>query len=497
MALFPTFQDANDDDPRFDTSGKKEVVDVADLPDEAPEIVAKQDAPVATEAPKTVTKKTEVPEAAAAVPKAAPEVAPEGEPISAPAQTPEASNMMSPEEAEASDASLAHPNYFDLPKGKPVKQDFTERRITKIDGGEELDSVTPIMDAEAFKKEAEAHLALHQEVSDSNTPDWIIKPDVWPSFVKFPSVRDLEAIRVAEENGLLDDERKQKFNEDFQKRSLLMQSRAAQIDTWIYEENDAFTYDERKRGFLFRPLILKNIEDLKAQRLKSLDEHEKSLGGNGGTHNVQDPFWDIKWAILLDPTASPNDPKFKNVARWGHNAAIMVDGGQLCVDEDGMHVPRGCMGTKMAAEAAVMEALERGWKSINIAGSEEFVEAAKEAALAAGLGAKLTTYYGFAGKSKPEYIMPKPPKLSGVQNTQDDTLAAHDQLMSDAGKEGSGEASRGHSPALKKPDIEPAEKAADTGGAPIADPFEGEDESDLEAARKLREAEAQNVPEPT
>ena len=50
MALFPTFQDANDDDPRFDTSGKKEVVDVADLPDEAPEIVAKQDAPVATEA---------------------------------------------------------------------------------------------------------------------------------------------------------------------------------------------------------------------------------------------------------------------------------------------------------------------------------------------------------------------------------------------------------------------------------------------------------------
>jgi hypothetical protein len=512
MGIFPTFQDANDDDPRFDTSGKSEALDTADLPDEAPSrspaagnkvatpeveqdgLAANNDqqATVQAESPKgkVMTAQTEKPTAAAG-----------GD---VPAQTTGAVPNAAPDDAQADGMPLVHPNYFDLPKGKPVKQDYTERRISKIDGGEDLNSVTPIMDAEAFKKEAEAHLALHQGVSDSNTPDWIVKPDVWPSFVKFPSQRDLEAIRVAEENGLLDDERKQKFNEDFQKRSLLMQSRAAQIDTWIYQENDAYVQDERKRGFLFRPLILKNLEDLKAQRQKSLEEHEKALSGSSGKQNFQDPFWDIKWAVLLDPTASPNDQKFKNVARWGHNSAVMLDGGQLCVDDDGMHVPRGCMGTKMAAEAAVMEALERGWKSINIAGSEEFVQAAKEAAVAAGLGAKLTTYYGFASKSKPEYIMPKPPKLSGVPNAEDDTLAAHDQLMSEAGKEGSGKdmaPSKGSGndqrPALKKPDVEPSEKPASHQDAPIADPFEGDDASDIEAARKLKEAEAQSVPEPT
>ena len=35
MSIFPTFQTAEDDDPRLDTSGRKEDVDVADIPDEA------------------------------------------------------------------------------------------------------------------------------------------------------------------------------------------------------------------------------------------------------------------------------------------------------------------------------------------------------------------------------------------------------------------------------------------------------------------------------
>lgn len=52
-------------------------------------------------------------------------------------------------------------------------------------------------------------------------------------------------------------------------------------------------------------------------------------------------------------------------------------------------------------------------------------------------------------------------------------------------------------PALKKPDVEPSEKPASHQDAPIADPFEGDDASDIEAARKLKEAEAQSVPEPT
>lgn len=407
----PTFQTLNYDDPEFDTSGVKE-----DLLDDVVE-----DTPEATDAPEADQKDA---------PPAAQEVTP---PAADPAA--ETAAEVAPQESSGDEFIPEVPEaYFKLPKGEPIKEDFTDQRISKMDPDGIDNSVSQITDEDAFRREAEAHMALQQgNAPEADYPDWIKKPAVWPAFIEFPSKRDLEAIRVAEEKGKLDDERKDKFNEHFERMSLLMQQRARQIDGWITAENDEILKQEKNSFGIFRSYVKKDLNALRKERDEFEEQRQEALR-KGEETPVRDPFFDVKWAVLLDPHASPDDPRFAQVARWGNRTATMIDGGSLRVDDDGMHVPHGDDGSEMAGKMAVLEAMERGWTSIDIAGSEEFVKGAREAAIQAGMGAKITTYYGFIGRSKAEFIMPKPPKMPGIETPQDEAKDAHEDLTKGDGQ---------------------------------------------------------------
>lgn len=436
--MLPTFDNFDDDNPDLDTSGKTEtLIDDAEAPDQGPE--------------KKVGK------------------------VAAPAADPFIPQVSA--------------EYFRLPGGEVVPEKLTERRIGSIDPDGVSNSVNEIPDQEAFMREAEAHLALGQGEKQSNAPDWIKKPAVWPDFITFPSRRDLEAIRIAEEKGKLDDERKAKFNEHFEHLSVLMQARARQMDKWIMSENDEIIQAERNRFFLLKSNMKSSILELK--RMREADEEMRTEAMNNGedvSEMTSDPFHDIKWAVLLDPYASPDDPRFAEVARWGHGLAVMHDGGNLRADDNGFTVPFGDDGSVMAGKMAVLEAIERGWTSIDIAGSEEFVKGARDAALQAGLGAKITTLYGFAAKSKTEFIMPKPPKLGGVDTPPEQAKDAHGDLIS-----GVGQAPKGK----QGPIIDGSNSSDTSGGKPTAPggsddlidvPF-AEDEADTAAMNAIRTSE--------
>ena len=529
MSIFPTFQTAEDDDPRLDTSGRKEDVDVADIPDEAlPKEVAEPEhkpAPVATNtaplpnenAAQSKANKGDTPvdakndkpankPAPEVVKAAAPTVETPLEP--APAAVKGTAPAVEQGAGPVQTASALSPyipqvpaSYFDLPKGQAIRLSYEDRHISEVDSGRVVNSVTQIADEEAFKKEAEDHLAIHQEKRAENLPEWIEVPEVWPKFMKFPRKKDLDAIRYAEEQGGLTDEVKEEFNANFAKQSELMQARAAQLDAWIMEENEQIMAQEKRIKLIFKPLVKRELKLIEKNRAKAEKVNAASIKKGKGIKIAEDPFKDIKWATLLDPHASPDDPRFTNVGRWGHNCVELIDGGKLFANDEGMHVPFGDDGSTMAGEMAVQEAIERGWTSINISGSEEFIEGARKAALAAGLGAKLTTQYGFSKSARPEFIMPNPPKLAGFRTEAEKTQDAHRELMSDKGKEGAPEGQRRPLQAPGKGGAEVAkERTSETAEEPkadsISDPFD-EDPKDDEALRKLREREAaeQGLPE--
>ena len=323
--------------------------------------------------------------------------------------------------------------YFDLPDAEPDVESLEERLARRSMADRECGSVSRIHDEEAFLREAEAHLALKQGEQPDTYPSWIRKPEAWPTFMEFPNKRDMQAIRVAEQQGRLDDEARARFNEHFEELSQQMQRRAKQLNEWMLTVNKDIMDQERRTGLTRRlPFIKRTIIDLEKDREKA--------GRKDGTPQEKDPFCDIKWAVLLDPYASPDDPRFANVARWSHRGLETLDGGKLYADDNGMFTPSGSESTEMAGAMAVQEAVERGWSSIDIAGTEAFVKGAREAAVKAGLGAKITTQYGYLGRDRTEFIMPKPPQLEGVENDADKLSGAHDELTSGQGRAPEGEA---------------------------------------------------------
>jgi hypothetical protein len=258
--------------------------------------------------------------------------------------------------------------------------------------------------------------------------------------------------------------------------------------------------EERNTYKFLTPMIKRNLSDLKKDRAAFEAEQEAAMvqGREPASNITSDPFKDIKWAILLDPYASPDDPRFADVARWGHGSAVMNDGGMLRVDDDGMRVPFGNDGSVMAGKMAVMEAIERGWTSINIAGSQEFVQGARQAAIQAGLGAKIVTQKGLLGRSKPEYIMPNPPKLATIRTANEEAQSEHESLLKGDGKAPPGgpiedaewtpiddktvttpNGRKITTPGLK---VDPAE--------PAVDPFAGDSAEDDEVLTALEEKEA-------
>ena len=250
--------------------------------------------------------------------------------------------------------------------------------------------------------------------ADEKHGDWIRKPDYWPVFMAFPTRWDVKEIRRADEEGGLDAERKKKFNKNFRDLSDLMRDRAKQMNDWIISVNEKIMPGERNWVGVAESHIKKDIHTLHRYRARlELERDRAARRGRIITPDiVADPFMDIKWAILLDPHAPEDDPRFTDVHRWGHGLAILRDGGVLRVDENGVRRPSGTDGTFMAGKMAVREAFERGWSSINVSGEKEFIEGARREATRVGIGASVTTRYGLMGKSRTEYILPKPPKMT-------------------------------------------------------------------------------------
>jgi hypothetical protein len=513
----PTYQDSVDDDPRLDTSGRKEEP-IADAEDPTP---AKPKA-ATPEAPEV--KESPAPEA---VP--APEMAPAPEQIVSvsygdrfenvpPPEAyaePAAEAVTSAEEPDEEPAEATGPEivdstnplipqrtkgYYNLPAGAPIVQTAEERHAARINSGNGANTVDRIEDEEAFIREAEEHLALHQgKKKEPDIPEWMKKPAIWPTFIEFPIRKDLEAIRVAEEKGKLDDKLKAEFNEHFQKHSEHMQARARQLDVWLLEENAKIFANERNIMGGFRARWMesrqsRSTNNLVDAREKAEKQRQADLEA-GVTPTKKDPFYDIKWAILLDPYASPDDPRFKNVARWGHSTATTHDGGELCVDDDGMFTPKGNEGSEMSGALAVQEAYERGWTSIDIAGSEEFVKGAREAAIKMGMGAKITTRYGLLGRSKPEFIMPNPPKLSGIETDADELQDAHSDLTRGEGKAPKEETNEASKTSPKdQPEKAPA-KDVEPAKVKVEGPW-GDRQPDDEQKRPEQENEDASAPAP-
>jgi hypothetical protein len=463
----------NDEDPSLDTSGFKEDAILDDDPDAS--VATKKPAAKAEPAP-AVTKTPAV----------------DAEPVVL--KEPGAEEPQAADAAPEKDPYIPEVNrdFFKYPEGKPVQQSFDERRVDVMDPDGVMNTVDHVSDEEAFKREAEAHLAISQGKEDANYPDWINKPDVWPLFIGFPSKRDMQAIERAESEGKLDDERKAKFNEHFEKLSILMQQRARQMDAWMTAENEEIMLGEKKKYGVFRSYVNRDIHKLRKDREKLEAEREQAIkDGKLPPETASDPFYDVKWAVLLDPYASPDDPRFADVARWGHSTTIMQDGGALCADDDGLRVPKGNEGSVMAGKMAVMEALERGWSTIEISGSEEFVKGAREAAIQAGMGAKITTRYGLLGRSKPEYIMPKPPKMAGMTTAKEETASAHEDLLAGEGKApADGKEEHLDSPKPPRKLTRPGEEETPEAQDLVESPFDGDtDEADAEALKRLKAEE--------
>ena len=307
-------------------------------------------------------------------------------------------------------------------------------KIGNPDDEQELGGRVERMDSDEFMREAKAHKELEEnaeaETEEIKDPsDWMIKPEIWPPFIDFPSHNDRETLRIAEKEGLLDDEMKAKFNAKYQEMSVRFQARAKLVDAWIFEQNKNFT-DERKHFFLLKSYIKRDIDNLRAQR-KAHEKEQDLLPEDKRNYDNPDPFYDIKWASLLNPDSSI---QIQNVARWGHSTLVTLDGGILKADNDSMYVPFGDAGSADAGKMAVMEAVERGWSTINISGSPEFVQAARQKAVECGIGAKITIHTGLVGKTRTEFLMPRLPAEEGMKSPVEEAKDAHDELSGNEGK---------------------------------------------------------------
>lgn len=339
-------------------------------------------------------------------------------------------------------------SYGDLPKTAPIPKDDDNPDIGRADGPAE-NSIS-YMSPEQFEAR---RLALSQGQPEKDIPSWIVKPDIWPPFIEFPSKKDLANIKAAEVAGELTDERMAAFNEHFQRLSVLMQLRSEQLDQWIRDENAFLDRNRVKKLTPWSSHVRKNM--------KALERERKQLGDNLD----RDPFHDIKWAVLLDPYASSDDPRFAAVARWGHNSLETSDGGVLVATDDDIYIPRGSTGTEGSAQQAVLEAVERGWTTISIAGNKEFAMKAAAEAQKYGLGAEITIHHGFSLSSKTQYIMPNPPKLEQARNEASKAKLAHQALMA-----GEGQAPSSDKEGADNKSSEPSAEPVDVGK-----PFDGEE----------------------
>ena len=291
------------------------------------------------------------------------------------------------------------------------------------------------MDLDDFMREARAHQAESEQNTDADAEDgkdlsnWMKKPAIWPSFIDFPSHNDLETIRIAEAAGKLDDEMKKAFNAKYEEMSIRFKKRAEQMDAWIIDQNRNFGNEKKHLG-MFKSYIRRDIDNLLAERDARAAAQDK-LPEEQRNYDNPDPFCDIKWASLLNPSAPV---QLQSVARWGHSTLRMQDNGVLKANDDSVYVPFGDAGSADAGKMAVMEAAERGWSTINISGSPEFVQAARQAAMERGLGAKITVHTGFSGKTRTEFLMPRLPGEEGVKTPVEEAKDAHEELSGEAGK---------------------------------------------------------------
>lgn len=365
------------------------------------------------------------PVAASAAPPAAVTPEPEGITAQEPAGTPEDSseNIAAGDLlAENSMVPTVAGEYMVIPKGDPIEKDIENPDVGRAEGPAQhaMSSMT--------KEQFENDMLALQQGAPSSVPSWIQRPDIWPSFIEFPSKRDLAAIQAAEDSGDLDEKAKADFNEHFARLSILMQMRSEQLDQWIIGENKILDQGRIRTTTYFSSSIRRNLRSLTKERAKAarLDD--------GNVVRPVDPFHDIKWAVALDPYASTDDPRFAFVSRWGHSSLETYDGGTVTATDDEIYVPSGKVATAQAAQIMVQEAIERGWTYLDVNTDVSFGRELKAACQKAGLGAKIS--YGSFGLSlkKAEYIMPNPPKLSIARGEDAGAKVAHQKLSGEDGK---------------------------------------------------------------
>ncbi|CAN0589130.1 unnamed protein product, partial [Laminaria digitata] len=156
---------------------------------------------------------------------------------------------------------VVSPEYMKVPKGAPIKRDDENPDVGRIEGPAK-NSVSH-MTEEQFN---ERRLAIEQNIEGDDKPSWIIKPDIWPPFIDFPSKRDLDAIKAAEQSGALDDDQMAKFNEHFARLSVLMQMRSEQLDQWLRDENEFLDKNRSEKVYFWSSLVRRNLKSLMKER---------------------------------------------------------------------------------------------------------------------------------------------------------------------------------------------------------------------------------------
>lgn len=356
------------------------------------------------------------------------------------------------------------------------------------------------------QEQAEMRFRQEEERKENTVSDefpWLRRPKDWPSFIRFPSEKDLIALRVENaskldemkklEEAILDiaeklksgaveeekreaaaaylarsqkslaDKRRQyeewpdQVNARFSQYSDLMRARAKQIDKWLKREYDAVnrwdlgSYGNFMRGFgNLRHKATHRVTPQKVERavrhltktpteahMRNSEEDRAALDAAGHT----DPHKHIKWALLLDPHLRPDDPKFKPIARFGHDVLRTRDGATLVAKGDELFVARFSNPTKQAAMLLIREAIERGWDQINITGTREFCQFAED--LLTGnvdgfvvdrtIRAKIQTRDGI-GAPRPRFITAAPPALHSAGSTDaEKARAANEELLGHKG----------------------------------------------------------------
>lgn len=184
----------------------------------------------------------------------------------------------------------------------------------------------------------------------------IEKPDGWPAVMSWPPKKLRDRIR----DGKVNEDNVHKVKAYYDEYARLVGDQSEKILQHM-RNNPSLNEDQRRIPFF------------RAKRRLGYDN----------TRNQRH----IAWAMLLDPNGDYMSVYNQSVMSYGRTSMTLMDGGKVDANEKNVVVHKV---SPMAAQLVVEEAMARGWGSIKVSGTSDFVNGVLKHAQARGLAVDAT-----------------------------------------------------------------------------------------------------------